>query len=484
MLRGEVKHTGGEESKIIWAVLLNHHDWSDDLLYTKVFDATLLEVQHWQKEVESSVGKDWSEWLDAAIINSSGSAAYKLIKKKTEKQGGVSKTGEIEIQQKIWHDIWNRDLKKRPQLLKDIDYIRQLHSNDETFTRERWDQVISQLRKGAGKGVDQVDRDFLDKCSEGSRNELYQIAKEIVREQVWPVQNLVALIAMQPKPGSEGMRPIALLTMIYRLLTKAIRTPVAQWDELHAESWDWNIKGRGAEAASFHESMEAELIQMSGDYIASGLLDMTKFYDNVSIDWLIKTAQHLRFPRTALILGVEVMMSWRMLQIGHEVREIGVVGNGIVPGDPFATSFARCYLYPALLAAQSMAMKLKLDMRLRVFVDDVRCRVAAKTQTEAAQGAANVLNRFLNCLQDRQCEINKGKTILMGTTAQVRRELDRRLKNAGWDLQTKKQAKDLGTDSALGGKRRVAVQTSRAKRARTEHWRLLRWSRQTGKPQS
>ena len=116
---------------------------------------------------------------------------------------------------------------------------------------------------------------------------------------------------------------------------------------------------------------------LSGGYVASGLVDMTKFFDYVGVDWLLKTAVGLSFPHTALILGLEVMMSYRLVAVQNQIEEVGMAGNGVVPGDPFATSFARCFLYPALPATTRVASSIGADLKLRVFVDDIRARCTA-----------------------------------------------------------------------------------------------------------
>ena len=159
----------------------------------------------------------------------------------------------------------------------------------------------------------------------------------------------------------------------------------------------------------------------------------------------MKAAVHLNFPHTALVLGLEVMLSYRLVMVDNQVAEVGLAGNGIVAGDPLATSFARGFLYPALKATQAIATRLGVDMRLRVFVDDIRARVTAKTQEDAAKGAANVLNALLNNLEKGECEVSKAKTLLMGSTNKFRVELQRRLKNAGWHLPATTFAKDFGT---------------------------------------
>ena len=74
------------------------------------------------------------------------------------------------------------------------------------------------------------------------------------------------------------------------------------------------------------------------------------------------------------------MLPYRLVMVDSQVAEVGITGNGIVDGGPLATSFARGFLYPALKATQAIATRLGVDMRLRVFVDDIRAGVTANTQ--------------------------------------------------------------------------------------------------------
>ena len=86
------------------------------------------------------------------------------------------------------------------------------------------------------------------------------------------------------------MRPIALLTMTYRMVTNMLRPQVGQCDILYAEERDWAVANRGAEAPTFHETMESELLIMSGGFAAGGLVDLSKLYDRVGVHWLMKAA--------------------------------------------------------------------------------------------------------------------------------------------------------------------------------------------------
>ena len=122
---------------------------------------------------------------------------------------------------------------------------------------------------------------------------------------------------------------------------------------------------------------------------------------------------------TALVLGLEIMMAYRFVQVDSMVAAVGPTGNGIVAGDPFATSFARSFLYPVFKAVETIGSKIGIDMRLRVFVGDVRVRVAGKTQAETASGGANVMNALLVHLKASGCEISEVKSVLMGSTTGI-----------------------------------------------------------------
>ena len=86
------------------------------------------------------------------------------------------------------------------------------------------------------------------------------------------------------------MRPVALLTILHRLVTKMLRQEVTEWDSIYSEDWGWAVRGRGAEAAAYQETLGAELIVLSGGYLAGGLVDMRKFFDFVGVHWLLRTA--------------------------------------------------------------------------------------------------------------------------------------------------------------------------------------------------
>ena len=82
--------------------------------------------------------------------------------------------------------------------------------------------------------------------------------------------------------------------------------------------------------------------------MAGALLDMSKFYDTIGLDLLLKAGMSLSFPAHMLVMAIELCMGPRLLKIGRHCERACIGHSGILAGCPTATSLARCYLYPVL----------------------------------------------------------------------------------------------------------------------------------------
>ena len=119
-------------------------------LYKKIYDAAWIETKSWQEELDKTVGKELTKWLEEAIVKSSGAAAHTMIKHRTETAPILQHAGEIEQQKEMWQNIWKRDLASRSKMLKDIDWLRKTDNKEEAVERPRWDTMIKQLKPKAG----------------------------------------------------------------------------------------------------------------------------------------------------------------------------------------------------------------------------------------------------------------------------------------------------------------------------------------------
>ena len=84
---------GGYVARITWAILLAKADTDNDKIAKLISDAAYVESKHWLAALEMSLGRDWAEWLDEAIVTSSGSGAHRLVKNKTTKEASPPRAG-------------------------------------------------------------------------------------------------------------------------------------------------------------------------------------------------------------------------------------------------------------------------------------------------------------------------------------------------------------------------------------------------------
>ena len=78
-----------------------HGSKGTEELYKKIYDAAWVETKSWQEELDKTVGKEWTKWLEDAIVESSGAAAYKMIKNRTETAPTLPNTCEIHQQKEM-----------------------------------------------------------------------------------------------------------------------------------------------------------------------------------------------------------------------------------------------------------------------------------------------------------------------------------------------------------------------------------------------
>ena len=151
----------------------------------------------------------------------------------------------------------------------------------------------------AGKGIDQLSRDFVTSLDEKGQKQLHKILGTMFELVVVPTQCLTALVALLPKSAT-AFRPIALLHMLYRWYMKPMRPAIAKWDRDNAGPWDSAVAGKGAEEAAFAEECTTELLLLGGAHTAGVLLDMEKFCDHCSLGMLLAVGLAMGFLNSSM----------------------------------------------------------------------------------------------------------------------------------------------------------------------------------------
>ena len=90
---------------------------------------------------------------------------------------------------------------------------------------------------------------------------------------------------------------------------------------------------------------------------------------------------------------------------------------------------------------------------MRTLVDDIRTRAAGATEEEAADRAASSLGMLLPGLSAMKCKVSAHKSVVLGSTAGVRKILRNKLVSLGLPMQAVLAHKDLGVDTTMALRR-------------------------------
>ena len=86
------------------------------------------------------------------------------------------------------------------------------------------------------------------------------LLNNVEKAMTWPMHILLNIIVLMGKPAG-GVRPIALMPMLYRLWTKIRKPYLAEWEELNKGPWDAAVKGSSA--------LRADILSLFSDEVAS-----------------------------------------------------------------------------------------------------------------------------------------------------------------------------------------------------------------------
>ena len=90
------------------------------------------------------------------------------------------------------------------------------------------------LKTNTAVGIDQWSPIQLRLLSPEAKQLLLSILQDVESSKAWPGYTYYNIIVLMGKPAG-GVRPIALMAMIYRLWTKIRRPYIVQWERAHAQ---------------------------------------------------------------------------------------------------------------------------------------------------------------------------------------------------------------------------------------------------------
>ena len=131
----------------------------------------------------------------------------------------------------------------------------------------------------------------------------------------WPIQVILNLGSLIPKPHSHGQRPISKTPFLYRIWCILRNGIIKQWDATNTPSWDTASPGHSAETAAGSRLWLMELAHLSGNAAAALLWDLDKFFDTINLHDVRRIAVDFGYPRRELALALSMHRAPRLLQM-------------------------------------------------------------------------------------------------------------------------------------------------------------------------
>ena len=284
-------------------------------------------------------------------------------------------------------------------------------------------------------------------------------AQEAQGDVVTPQRSLQARLLKKP---DGGRRPIGLFRGLFRVWSRARRWMTRRWQVRHAGDAVLNMAPhRHVGDGTWRSLARNALTREDRAHSIEAQWDVTKCFENVGHEALIRLAVALQFPSAILRLSVaSYRWSRSLIWDASIVMTELYATRGIVAGSGFATYELSAYTVVELRVIQAAAPGLTLS----VHVDDVTLCATAKTKQETvlafSKGAAALVQGFEHELE---LPFSKPKAFLLATDEDLGNKAAHLLKDRAG--QHTRVVRRLGYDYALrGSTRRGAVKKLRVKR--------------------
>ena len=375
-----------------------------------------------------------------------------------------------EARRQYWGDIWG-DLEAPLEIPEFAALQAEAKNQVATWEPLEVERVMKCFRRLSPKasGLDGISIDMLRNAPEAAVSSLIDIFHHMERHMELPTQCQTALIALLPK-NTTAERPIALLSVIYRVWVRLRWPPLQKWQQ-HAKlimPWEAAMPGVRVADVALNRMMKAEVTQLRGLHAAQMLLDLSSFYDRARLSTLAKHGKDLQYPLPHLLLALQAYTGPRYLQGEGIVSKRLFPSNGILPGCPQAPLLAKVVLWPVLAKIASAFP----DVELEVWIDDIGFTIIGSDPKLVAHRLMQAYRMIEDELTKEGLLLSAGKSGILVTDKTIEKAVNAvRLSN---DPKIFRVLKDLGLDATAGRCRRIATIRKRCKKGKARYTRLLR----------
>ena len=336
---------------------------------------------------------------------------------------------------KGWQKYWNKegDLPRVQWALDTVSKAAEQAEPMQPFTVPQLEAALAKTRNSCGLGSDWLEPALLKKAPKAAKQDLVNQMTGWEATGAVPAQLVCNIVKLLVKPDA-GDRPITLMPMPVRLLFKMRSKETSAWGTAQQRHWDAAVRGSSALRAALAQKLMDELAPLEGFFRACVLWDLEKFYDNISLDNLVRAALQYQYPPQLLRLGLRCYLGPRLIVWRGVAAEWLAPTCSICAGCVRANDMARVVMYDVL---DGMHLQ-DPSNQLCQFVDDVQSAHNATSALEVTDKAADAAIDFIEtCTRvnlvvsgTKSCVLSRHKGVAEAIITKVKASTGRTLEHA------------------------------------------------------
>ena len=187
----------------------------------------------------------------------------------------------------MWETVWSRDQAEYDQLMMIMQALIAEANGSEglpPITPELVKEGAKKIKSDAALGCDLFDVWMLKSVDGWVLENWAMLLNNVEKAMTWPMHILLNIVVLMGKPAG-GVRPIALMPMLYRLWTKIRKPFLAEWEEINRGPWDAAVKGSSALRAAILSLFSDEVASLTEYEILKILWDMEIYMTTLTLNY-------------------------------------------------------------------------------------------------------------------------------------------------------------------------------------------------------
>ena len=313
--------------------------------------------------------------------------------------------------------------------------------------------VCRTFRTGTSVGLDWIRMRHLSLLSHSALVQLAGLMEQVEGfGALPPAATGTVAVALAKKSG--GSRLIGVASAFYRLWSRIRYAHVREALEARlARHFLAAAPSQGAQRAVTELALKAEQAQLRGLEAAASLVDISKFYESLTLQDVACAADYFGIPRTVVRLFIAFYLTPRYIRVGKSWASPVFPCRSIVAGCTWATVLVRCFMLGPverfLEVIQREAAARALIISFKVYVDDLTLLMAAslaRLRKFVVRASKMLVDWISGTLK---LQVAKDKLVCIASSAEVKWAIHSDMAQAGYKVVLVGPC--LGADFSAGG---------------------------------